>query len=188
MRKLKLQMQLSLDGFVAGPNSEMDWITWQLDEELKYYIQEITASIDHILLGRKLAEGFISSWEGRAANPDANDTFAQQMVNTPKLVFSEKLNSITCNNAELIQGDLTEQINQLKQKPGGDLMAYGGAGFAAALISRNLIDGYYLFINPAAIGKGKGIFNQLHKTLNLKLIKATSFECGITAMHYQPAL
>ena len=70
MRKLKLQVQISVDGFIAGPNGEMDWMEWNWDEELKKYIGEITEPVDTIVLGRKLAEGFIPYWAGVAANPD----------------------------------------------------------------------------------------------------------------------
>lgn len=188
MRKLKLQMQLSLDGFVAGPNGEMDWMTWNWDEELNSFVTEIMASVDHLLLGRKLAEGFIPHWEAAAINPENTDAGAQQMAGIPKLVFTQTLNSHNWPNTELMQGYLAEQINQLKQQPGGDLMAYGGAGFASALISHNLVDCYYLFINPAAIGNGLRIFGELQQTLKLTLVKATTFECGVIVLHYKPAI
>jgi dihydrofolate reductase len=187
MRKLKLQMQVSLDGFVAGPNGEMDWMTWDWDDKLKEYVQNLTEPIDTIILGRVLAEGFIPVWKERAADPSA-DVFTHQMVNTPKVVFSKTLTSHLWENTALANGDIVEEINNLKKQPGGDIMAYGGARFASALIKNNLIDEYHLFVNPAAIGKGMSIYNALEEKLPLKLVKATQFECGITVLCYNPAV
>jgi dihydrofolate reductase len=186
MRKLKLQMQVSLDGFVAGPNNEMDWMTWEWDDELKNYVQGITEPVDTIILGRVLAEGFIPVWKERSAAPDA-DRFTHRMVNDLKVVFTETLSENPWENTTLATGDIVEEINKLKALPGKDIMAYGGATFASALIKHNLIDEYHLFVNPVAIGKGKSIFNALDDKLNLKLVKATLFECGITVLCYKPA-
>ena len=96
MRKLKLQMQVSVDGYVAGPNGEMDWMVWDWDDELKNYVKEITAPVDCILLGRVLAEGFIPHWAAAAtsADPKENNDFAQIMHNTHKVVFSKTLKNL----------------------------------------------------------------------------------------------
>jgi len=186
MRKLKLQMQVSLDGFVAGPNNEMDWMTWNWDDKLKAYVQEITAPLDTIILGRVLAEGFIPVWKERSAAPDA-DSFTHKMVNAPKVVFTKTLTENPWGNTTLATGDIVEEIKKLKARPGGDIMAYGGARFASALIKHNLVDEYHIFVNPAAIGKGKSIYNALDDKLTLKLVKATPFDCGITVLCYNPA-
>ncbi len=90
MRKVKLQMQVSLDGFVAGPNGEMDWMTWNWDDELKEYVMKLTEPIDCIILGRVLAQGFIPHWTAAAQNPES-DSFTHKMVDTPKVVFSKTL-------------------------------------------------------------------------------------------------
>jgi dihydrofolate reductase len=187
MRKLKLQMQISLDGFVAGPNGEMDWLTWDWDDKLKEYVKGITEPVDMIILGRVLAEGFIPVWKERAADPSA-DGFTHQMVNTPKVVFSKTLTTHLWENTALANGDIVEEINNLKNQAGGDIVTYGGARLASALIKYNLIDEYHLFVNPAAIGKGMSIYNALEDKLALKLIKATQFECGITVLCYTPAM
>lgn len=187
MRRLKLQMQISLDGFVAGPGHEMDWMTWNWDEELNNYVTQITAPVDQILLGRNLAAGFIPAWDGTLAKSE-NDASAQKMVNTPKLVFSKTLESSTWNNTTLVKGDLAEEVTKLKQLPGGDLIAYGGATFSTSLIINNLIDDYHLFLNPVAIGKGLSIFQMLQQYLKLKLIESKAFSCGVVALHYQPVI
>lgn len=178
-------MQLSVDGYVAGPNGEMDWMTWNWDDKLKEYVQGITAPVDTILLGRVLAEGFIPVWKERSTAADA-DEFTHQMVNTPKVVFTKTLKDNPWENTTLAN-DIVADIERLKAKDGGDIVAYGGARFAASLIKHNLIDEYHLFVNPVAIGKGMPIFNLLENKLDLKLIKAQGFDCGITVLSYTPA-
>jgi dihydrofolate reductase len=183
MRKLKLQVQMSVDGFVAGPDGEMDWMTWEWDEKLMKYVGDLTEPVDCILLGRKMAKGFIDSWEGRAAEQGPAEPFSMKMDNTVKVVFSQTLRHIDWKNAMLADRKLDDYVNWLKEQEGGDIIVYGGAGFVASLIRHNLIDDYFLFINPAAIGKGLPIFTG---KLPLRLVSSTAFDCGITAQHYQP--
>lgn len=185
MRKLKIQVQLSVDGFMAGPNSEMDWMTWNWDDGLKKYVTELTDSADTILLGRKMAAGFITHWESITDPADESFEFAKKMVNYPKYIFSKTLTEFTAQNATLVTGDLATEVNQLKAAAGKAILVYGGAGFAASLVQANLIDEYHLFINPAVIGEGMSIFKTVENKLGLKLIKATAFECGIVVLKYQ---
>ena len=188
-RKLKLQMQLSIDGFASGPNGELDWMTWDWDEELKNYVKKITNSFDTILLGRKMTDGFVSHWTNIVENdPDSHEySSAKIFVDTPKVVFTKTLNESKWANTTLAKGDLVDEVNNLKQKSGKDVIVYGGAGFVSSLIKNNLIDEYHLFINPSAIGKGMEIFKSLDDAMKLKLIKSRPFDCGITANHYEPA-
>ena len=186
MRKLKLQMQVSVDGFVAGASGEMDWMVWDWDDELKNYVWDLTAPVDLILLGRNLATGFIDAWTSRASDASTKDEFAQKMVDTRKIVFSNSLENIRWENAELRRGDLTEEITKLKQLEGGDIIVYGGAKFTGSLIKNNLIDEYHLFLNPVALGKGISIFGDLDEYLNLKLINSKSFAGGIVDLCYVP--
>ncbi len=186
MRKLKLQMQLTIDGFVGTPTGEMDWMEWNWDEELKQFVAELTQPVDCIVLGRQLAEGFIPYWATVAA--DANDAQHEagiKFTDTPKVVFTRTLDQSKWPNTQLAKGELAAEIASLKSQPGADIIAYGGATFVSALIKANLIDDYYLFINPSAIGKGLSIFSQYEGTLKLKLINAKQFDCGIVVMHYQ---
>jgi hypothetical protein len=92
MRKLKLQMQLSLDGFVAGPNGEMDWMTWNWGDDIKQYVTDLTDPVDTILLGGHMPEGFISHWKAVAANPaDEGNAFGKKMYDTHKVVFTKTI-------------------------------------------------------------------------------------------------
>jgi dihydrofolate reductase len=187
MRKLKLQVQMSVDGFIAGPNSEMDWLAFNWDDELKEYVTELTESIDLIVLGRNLAQGFIPHWASVAQNPEHEEHLAGiKFTETPKVVFTQTLVESEWDNTVLATGDLVEEINQLKNQEGPDIIAYGGATFVSNLIKHGLIDEYHLFVNPAAIGSGMPIFQNLDSTQKLTLVKAVPFACGIVVLHYEP--
>jgi dihydrofolate reductase len=186
MRKLKLQMQVSVDGFVAGANGEMDWMVFDWDDELKNYVNEITEPVDCIILGRKLAQGFIHSWTSQIANPETANAFAHKMVDTPKIVFSKTLENTEWENAKLAKGDSVQAITQLKEQLGEDIIVYGGGSFVSFLIMERLIDEYNLFVNPVALGKGMTIFNSLEEKLNLTLVKNKMFDCGIVLLCYEP--
>ena len=186
MRKLKLQVQISIDGFICGPNGEMDWFTWNWDQPLKDYVTRLTEPVDTIILGRKLAEGFIPYWAKVAANPDSPEyPFGKIMTDTSKVVFTKTLdNTADWNNTVLAKGDLAQEIKLLKNREGGDIIAYGGASFDTSLIKENLIDEYHLFVNPVVAGSGMPIFTGVPAVQKLKLVQATPFECGITVLQF----
>ena len=182
MRKLKLQVQMTVDGYIAGPNGEMDWAIRDWDEELKDYVKEITDPVDCIVLGRKLAQGFIPYWE---SHPEEEG--ADKLNNTHKVIFTKTLDRSDWDNTVLAKGDLVNEISKLKSEEGKDIIAYGGAIFVSALIKHGLIDEYHLLINPTAIGEGMTIFGELDHSQNLKLVKSASFSCGIVVLKYVPA-
>lgn len=185
MRKLKLQMQISIDGYVAGPQGELDWMTWNWDGELNRYVDALTEPVDTILLGRKMTNGFISHWTKVADNPnDPTYAFGKKMMDTPKVVFTKTLTKSEWENTEIATGDLTEEVTHLKNQKGRDMIVYGGAGFVSALIQAGLIDQFHLFVNPAVLGQGLTIFRD-HRQ-DLTLVKAIPFECGIVLLHYEP--
>ena len=177
MGNLVLFMHVSLDGFVAGINGEMDWTARNWDNELKKYVGEITEPVDCIVLGRKLAQGFIPHW---ASNPQEEG--ADKFNNTAKVVFTKTLDKSEWVNTVLAKGDLVDEINKLKKQGGQDIVAYGGATFVSALIKHGLIDEFHLFINPTAIGSGMRIFDGKQ---NLILVKSTAYDCGIVVLHYE---
>lgn len=184
MRKVKLQMQMSVNGFVAGPNGELDWMTWNWGDDIGAYVNGLTEPVDCILMGRVLAEGFIPHWTNHVANPETADDFGRKMVDTPKVVFSKTLKTVEWNHTRLAQQNIVAEVNELKQQPGGDIILYGGADFVSSMIENDLIDEYHLFVNPTAIGDGMTVFRG--KT-NLKLMKAQAFDCGIVVLHYEPS-
>ena len=181
MRKLKLQVQTTVDGYIAGINGEMDWTAQDWDDELKKYVGEITEPVDCIILGRKLAQGFIPYW---ASHPEEEG--ADKFNRTKKVVFTKSLGKSEWDNTVLAKGDLVEEITKLKKQDGKDIIAYGGATFVSALIKHALIDEFHLFINPIAIGNGMSIFKNLDRRQNLVFVKSTSFGCGIVVLNYAP--
>ncbi len=183
MRKLKLQMRISVDGYVAGPNGEEDWIV-KADEKLWQLINELPDSSDTLLIGRKMAAGFIPHFEGFEPNSD-RFTFAQKMVNIPKVIFSKTLDKPFGKNTTLAKGNLNEEIATLKNQPGKDILVYGGAGFVSELIAGGHIDEFYLHVVPVMINKGMRIFDLLYKRQKLSLLSATPYDCGVTVLHYR---
>ena len=190
MRKIKLQMQLSLDGFVCGPNGEMDWMVWEWDDILKNYAGELTKSADTFLMGRNTGEGMAVYWPTVAGTPESKEEdkwMADRLNNSPKVIFSQTVTSINWTNAR-VSNDIVEEVRELKKEPGKDIMLYGGAKLVSSFIRENLIDEYHLFINPAIIGKGKTIFGNLKEKMSLKLVKATPSTTGIVILHYTPQI
>lgn len=176
-------MQMSIDGFVAGPKGEMDWLELQWSEDIKYTVQGITENVDTIVLGRKLAEGFIPHWtaELKGASPEAG---AEIFVNTPKVVFTRSLDDHDWENTTLAKGPLRDEIMELKQREGKDMIAYGGGEFVSSLIKDKLIDELYLFINPAVLGSGMSIFSDIPITHHYAMVQAHKFDCGIVLLQY----
>ena len=186
MRKIISFMHISLDGFVAGPNGEMDWMTMPWTDDVNSYVQGIIDSIDTIVLGRKLSEGFIPYWASVAAdasNPEVES--GKTFTNLPKVVFTQTLEKNEWENT-VLASDLVEEIAKLKSQEGKDIYACGGATFVSSLIKHGLIDEYHLFINLKKSGKGMAIFTELDSKQSLQLIKSTAFDCGIVALHYEP--
>lgn len=184
MRKLKLQVQMSIDGFMAGPNGEMDWMNHEWSQDLKDFVIELTKPVDTILLGRKLAEGFIPYWTEsfNSSNPaEGSEIF----VKTPKIVFTKTLTQSKWDNTILTKGDLNSEVKKLKNLAGGDLIAYGGGQFVASLIREKLFDELNLFINPTAIGSGMPIFQSVTENQNYQLINCMATECGVAVMTYK---
>ncbi|HEY7485719.1 MAG TPA: dihydrofolate reductase family protein [Streptosporangiaceae bacterium] len=184
MRTFKLQVQTTVDGYMAGPNGELAWATTSWSDDVGDYVTALEESVDTIVLGRKLAEGFIPAWA--AGPPGETQESIDWMNNTPRVVISNSLTTSPWENATIAGGDLTETINKLKAQPGGDMIAYGGSTFVSNLIVAGLLDELHLFVNPTAIGAGLPVFPKVETYHQLRLVNAQGFECGITALHYEP--
>ena len=181
MRKLKLQMQITIDGFVAGPEGQLDWMTRAMDERLLSFINHLTDTSDTILLGRKMTEGFIKYWE-QAVTQTNSPSFGQKMVSIPKVVFSKTINKVAGQNVRVENGPLVEAVNGLKSQAGKDIVVYGGATFVSSLIENGLIDEFNFFVNPVAIGKGMQVFATRKP---LKLTASTAYASGIVVNTYE---
>lgn len=178
-RKIKLQVQMSVDGFIAGPNGEMDWMEWNWDDQLKDYVRQLTDSVDCIILGRKLAEGFIPYW---SSHPEEEG--AENINKLPKVVFTKTLKQSKWKNTTLATGNLITEINKLKNQNGSDMIVYGGADFVANLIKNKLVDEFHFLVNPTILGNGMTIFKNMELS-NLQLNKVIGFECGISVLNYE---
>jgi dihydrofolate reductase len=172
---------MTVDGYIAGVNGEMDWTARDWDDKLKKYVAEITEPVDCIILGRKLAQGFIPYW---ASHPQEEG--ADKFNTTKKVVFTRTLEKSTWENTVLAKGNLVDEIAKLKKEDGKDIIVYGGATFVSALIKQGLIDEFHLFINPTVIGNGMSIFKELGSKQELTFVKSTAFDCGIVVLNYEP--
>ena len=184
MRKLRMQVQISVDGCIAGPNNEMDWLVW--DNDYIKYINEITESVDTIIMGRKMVDGFIPYWTDVMNKPDdPMNALAKKMIEIPKVVFTKTLNKSRWINTDIATGDLKDEITKLKNQKGRDIIVYGGVSFDSSLIKEKLIDELYLFVNPIVIGNGKTIFKDLKEIQRFTLIESIGFDCGLVLLHYE---
>jgi dihydrofolate reductase len=177
---------MSVDGCIAGPNGEMDWMVGLLDDELIKYAYKITEPVDTILLGRKMTDTFISYWLDVMSKPDDPwYAFSKKMIETPKVVFTKTLNKSKWINTNIATGNLIEEVSKIKSQNGGDIIVYGGASFDSSLIKEKLIDEFYLFINPVAIGNGMTIFKDLNEIQKYTLIESKVFESGKVLLRYE---
>ena len=178
---------MTIDGFVAGPDGQLDWmwIPGERDESIFRRVIELADSCDAILLGRKMTREFIDHWENVVDNQPGSPehSLAQRMVNMRKIVFSHTQTAINGRKVEVENGDLAAAVQALKKEPGKDIIVYGGANFVSSLISQNLIDEYFIFRNPVAIGNGLSIFKEEKL---LKLDSSTAYKNGKILNKYLP--
>lgn len=195
MRKLILQMQTSVDGYVGRAGEGPDWQIWNWgpecpwDAPLKARFNAVFRDIDTILLSRKILEGgYLDHWSRFARdcgdNPDF--AFARRIVEARKVVFSNTLQETKWAGTELARRPLVEEINALKAEPGRDLIAFGGAGFASALVANDLVDEYQFYVNPVPLREGLSIFEERSVDSNLGLREAEGYACGIVVIRYNP--
>jgi dihydrofolate reductase len=194
MKKLILQMQMSVDGFV-GADADHSWQLWEWgddngwDAELKQDFNAVFAGIDTILLSRKMAEeGYLTHW-GNAAKKFPRDpfyAFAQRIVDAKKVVPSGRLKTSPWERTVVVGGDLPREVAALKAGEGGDIAVFGGAGFASALIAAGLVDEFQLFVNPAVLGSGRRIFDQ-GGYRKLRLVGSKAYASGMVVSRYAPA-
>jgi dihydrofolate reductase len=183
MRKLKLQMHISLDGFAAttenGPINDIYW-----DDEIRNYCIANLENVDLILLGHNTAPDFIPFWAATADKPDDPEyEVGRLLTDIPKLVFSKTATESKWPNTTMASGDLVQTITRLKKQEGKTMLVYGGVSFVASLISAGLIDEYGLLKEPVGLGSGKPIFKQ---PTSLELVKTILFTSGLVVLQYVP--
>ena len=171
MREIIVSNYVSLDGFFAGPNGEIDWFMW--DEETAEYSKGLAASIDTILFGRVTYELMASYWPTVTTE---DPVITDYMNRSPKIVFSRTLKKTDWKNTKLIMELNKEEILDLKKQPGKDMVIYGSGSLVSALARWGLIDDYRIFVNPVVLGNGKHMFKGLKERLELALLKTKMFQ------------
>ena len=186
MRKVILQEWLTIDGFAAGPNGEIDFVT---SNELNKYsdkdLLQYMDTIDTILLGAATYQLFVEFWP--TATTDM-EIIADKLNATPKIIFSKNLDRAPWgkwDEARVVKTNAAEEINKLKQQPGKNMVLWGSISLAQSLIKENLIDEYHLRICPIAIGSGKSLFPNKMDSLNLKLVDIKKYDSGLVLLHYE---
>ena len=186
MRKMIYSMLVSLDGFIEGPDHNLDWHI--IDEELHQYINDQQAETGMFLYGRRMYETMSAYWptaDSDPALPGFALEFARIWKDMPKIVFSKTLDKVEWNS-RLVRQVAAEEMLKLKAQPGKDL-AIGGANLAATFMRLDLIDEYQLFIQPVVLGSGTPFFPVLDGKINLSLVETHRFNTGVILLRYQRA-
>lgn len=185
MRKVMLLMHVSLDGFTAGPNGEMEWI--RTDDAMFDDVAQLTESADTALFGRVTYEMMAAYWPTAADNPNAgkHDIDHAHWVNAAtKLVFSRTLQKVEWANSRIVRDNIAETINHLKAQPGKNLLMIGSATTAHTFMQLGLIDEYWLNVNPVVLGRGLPLFADLTQRFDLKLLGAKTYASEVIGLHY----
>ncbi|RZJ27830.1 MAG: dihydrofolate reductase [Flavobacterium sp.] len=185
MRKIISFMHISLDGFVAGPNGEMDWI--KVDEEIFDHVAKRISQGNAALYGRVTYEMMESYWPAAGDRPGADKhdiEHSKWYNNAHKIVLSKTLDASQLNNTTIVNDNLSTQINEIKQQPGEDILLFGSPTATHSLIELDLIDGYWLFVNPVILGEGIPLFKGVKDKTKLRLLTTTQFASGVTELNY----
>ena len=179
MRKVVLIMAASLDGYVVGPEGNAVGAAPEPAELKRWKLERIRRAGTHIM-GRVSYEQMATFW------PTSTDEYAAPMNDIPKVVFSKTLEKATWHTSSIARGELTDEIAALRNEPGGEIIAWGGARFAQSLTRAGLIDEYVIITQPIAHGAGKPLFHDLPTSLKFNVLAATTYASG-TALHlYEP--
>ena len=185
MRRLILFMHISLDGFVAGLNGGMDWI--HVDEEMFEYAGNQTDMADTALYGRVTFQMMESYWPTAADQPNAtkHDIQHSKWYNSvTKIVVSKTLQQ-GFSNTKIISDNIADEIKKIKQQPGKNILIFGSSSIVHQLMQDNLIDDYWLFINPLLLGTGIPLFKNIKDRINLKLLENKILASGVIGLHYE---
>lgn len=188
MRNIIVTMWTTLDGYIAGPNGEMDWIGEVYDEAMGAYEHDLVSSADTLLLGRVTYQSFASSWPHVPDNPEAAEgekAYARLLNAMRKIVFSRSLESVDWNNSTLRNEIIPEEIEALKNEPGRDIVIYGSASVVRALTNLGLIDEYQLLVHPVVLGVGKPLFQDIEQKVRLALVSAKAHPSGVVLLTYR---
>ena len=179
MRKVYLGMNVTLDGYVAGPNGELDWAFHTMSPDMGEWVTELLRGVDTVLLGHTTYVQQAATW------PSQTGEMADLLNSHAKIVFSTRLTTLEWNHSRLATTDPAEEIARLKQQPGKNIYVSGGVTLAQSLARQGLIEEYNLVMHPIVLGSGKSLFKDLSHPLNLKLVSAKTFASGAIGLTYQ---
>ncbi len=181
MRKIIVNLAVSLDGFIEGPNGEYDWCIVEPEMDFQSFLNQL----DTVLLGRKSFEVFNNEMN-KAAASETEDAVMTSIAQKQKVVFSR--NEQTIKGADkVINDNITSYIKQLKEAEGKDIWFFGGSDLLTQFIKEGLIDEYQLALHPTVLGQGTPLFKNITKRINLKLKKTESFPSGLVMLTYEPS-
>ena len=176
---------MSLDGFVAGPNGELDWV--KVDEEIFDHVGKRISETDTALYGRVTYEMMEAYWPNAGTKPGASkhDIEHSRWYNQAhKLILSKTMKGAGLRNTTIISDNLSEQINEIKHEARSEILLFGSPTATHSLIQQNLIDGYWLFVNPIILGQGIPLFIDIQNKIGLKLLTTRQFTSGVTELNY----
>lgn len=179
MKKLILDLAVTLDGFIEGPNGEIDWCI--MDDDMDF--DSFLSGIDTIFYGRVSYDAWGNFQPGTDAS-HAEQKLWSAVHSKNKVVFSSQARQD--NKATFITDDIINKVKEIKQQDGKDIWLYGGAGIIKTFIRAGLIDIYRLSVHPVALGTGKPLFEDLEERVGFKLIKTNTFRSGVVQLIYEP--
>jgi dihydrofolate reductase len=185
MRKVISFMHISLDGFVAGPNKEMNWI--KVDEEIFDHIGKRIGETTAALYGRTTYQMMEGYWPTAGDAPDASKhdiDHSKWYKNAHKIVLSKTMSDAALVNTEVIGDNIAERINAIKQQAGTEILLFGSPTATHSLMQLGLIDGYWLFVNPIILGRGIPLFTDVKDKIKLRLLTTRQFASGVTELSY----
>lgn len=188
MKKIISFMHISLDGFVAGPKGELDWV--KIDEEIFDHVGKRIRKSDAALYGRVTYQMMESYWPTAADKPTATKhdiEHSKWYSKALKIVLSKTMKEESLTNTTIISENLADRINEIKQSHTGgseDLLLFGSPTATHSLLQLNLIDGYWLFVNPIILGRGIPLFVDIKDKIKLNLLTTRQFTSGVIELNY----
>lgn len=188
MRKLIVSINVTLDGFMAGPAGELDWHFPHWNDEMATFAYEQLCSTDSILLGRVTYQAMASYWPYEANNTAHGRiecSYARMMNSHAKIVFSRSLQTVEWRNARLVKKNIGKEVAALKQQAGLDMVVFGSGSIVAKLMQLDLIDEYVLWVHPVTLGQGIPLFRDLQHRHRLQLLHTKTFSSGVVILYYR---
>ena len=186
MRKIIVSLNITLDGFIAGEELELDWHFRYWNAELARYATEQLSRADTILLGRITFEAMQDYWPAKAVDtyyPREDISFAYMMNNYNKIVFSKTVSASTWHNTRFVKSGLKKEVQRLRMQVGKPIMVYGSCSIVSALMKYNLVDEYLLWVHPILLGRGRSLFNGTERE-ELLLKESQAFRSGVVVLSY----